>query len=535
MLSRPQEVLVTVSTVCVLVLCTSVAGEQLQFHSEGSLFAVNEVINVKFRLELKPLEEACSQWQKILKDEATSVFAHFTGLGRQRANDTVQDACLLIRAFPGIAQLPYEVRPQRQILSSLAVFSLGSIFGSISDHLFGHSNFEELHIAMTNLHDQFAVLQRHVSRAEAMLTTLKEELKEVNLLSYAEHFLETVQRTSTWIDQLYHAQLPLQFLAGVEPQELFTQLQKHAQARQLMLPFSSFDQLIQLPITFSALPRNVSLMVTLAVPLIRQQFSLYHLIQDEVVVQHKNTTAIVTVDVPSPYLALSSNKAEFATFSSQELAGCYQFHNSHFCRISALYKNMSDTCISSLYHGNFPSIDRNCNLRPVNKDRHLLVTDSSILVYSQDSLAIMQHCENTTVVTKVRGLKHLPRLSRCSYDSVHFYVPPLQTSSGTVTYVVETTWDWHVLGPDFSLEQLPKILDDLRAQGYTPESTLHGLISQHDVLLRNRQEASFNHIWLVIVCAGVGISLLLVLLFLCYVRWSPNFRSVDIGFEMGGM
>lgn len=494
-----------------------ISGEQFQFSRLGKAFAVEDVLMLNLQLHLSPLYSGCQYWRNLVYN-SSKPFSQFSKTGLTRTNITVTHACHLVHSFPAIAQFPSENRKPRQILTALASFSLGTIFSSLSEKLFGHSNFQEIQFNLKHLDDRFTALQEQVDRSERILERLIHEEEEISIFVAADSFLATVREVSQAISQLYDQQLPLSLVAGVDAQAIFSDLRSIAEKRRLELPFVSFDQIFQFPVTFQPDTQNQLLNIQLSIPLIKKKFDVYHLLQQEVVATHRNETLMLKIQTPSSLLALSPNKAEFATFTQEQFEACFNFQGVHFCHINVFYKNMSETCISSLYQGQLTQIDQQCQIVPTFKRWNLILTSSELVVASLDSLTVHEHCSNSSRVFNLKGTHRIPRQRSCSYESTHFSVPARLPSVQVKTYIVDTNWDWTTFGPDFKLTQLHELLNSIESFGIHPRSSIRGMLQQHQQVVKVASQQQFCHDLSITAFVITLTVVLLVILFWIYKR-----------------
>jgi hypothetical protein len=399
----------SVKIVVIFTLVLSATGEQVQFSPAGKLFSVDNVVNVRVQLRLQPLVQSCQQWRSLVQDNSSKMLSLLSHEGISRVNATIEHSCALVHSFPGVAKLPFEgrTRKPRQLLSTVASFSLGSIFGSFTEKLFGHSDFHDVELQVHRMENQLSALQQHVAQAEKTIADLQFQTEEISVIVSADFFGTTVNSVAAAIDQLYNRRLPLQIVAGLDEAALFSALSDHAQQHQLRLPFHSFDQIYQLPIVFEPDVATQVLNIRVPIPLVEQEFSLYQLLQKEVVSTWQEEHMIFEIGLEETILAINKNKANFVVFTAEQLATCFRLSDVNFCRLPMLLRNMSDTCVSSLFQGSFAHIDAKCHLRPSSKDWNLVVTPEYLFVGSLIPLTVHEKCHNASRVYHIEHPQQL--------------------------------------------------------------------------------------------------------------------------------
>ena len=169
-------------------------------------------------------------------------------------------------------------------------------------------------------------------------------------------------------------------------------------------------------------------------------------------------------------LAISSGFKRYHTqFSHTDLLGCHQINNIYLCqRMGSLFKNLSSTCLGSLYQQQFDSVKQLCPLeiRKTEEVVHPLL-NNWFLAFSPEVQTAPIQCRNGTQseIYLQRGINKLfiSPGCRCILNE-HIVTSYLNVKMDSDIIHYEWSWD-RISLDDFELESLAPHLNMMEAAG----------------------------------------------------------------------
>jgi hypothetical protein len=461
----------------------------VRFRKSGMVYTTKRFVHVILRFDVKTLLEGCNQFLNETKSVTT--FDRYT----MEKLSSIKES--LMRECDGIRVGRNNQRDKRQVIAA-AVFAVGTVTGYFSN--------QWLHTHQQHSEDQEVVLlqiAQHQREQELFINKLtgqvKDEMRQLRaeasfavidrLEAVINRFTDHIHHLRVGVNSLYHQRLPKTLVSDETLKAIFLQVNHRAQEEGGVLPFKSMDQFLQFHATIHFNEGFFSAVIH--VPIIDIKLELFQLDQAIVFFPSNHSAGFLSVQPKNGgMLAYREDGPFFTELSPEYLMSCMQINRHHFCTSLTLRRDMTTSCIGSLYLGHLPSVKALCEIH-----HHMdpwfvgASVGNRTILYAQTDLTYRVVCKNSTVTRIARGWSEESLSESCYLESEKFRFYPFTKPVMDLWSIHKFDWDPRVLID-------PLILTDLM-QFRNESSVLKGSAISVETILNRRmmlKKDSYNHL-----------------------------------------
>jgi hypothetical protein len=515
----------------VLVLAEQQSGVKVLFQEKNDIFVAHDVVHLAIVFDLSPIEDQCMYFRQALK----TVVPQFSS--SIQLDDVWFSAAHLVKStcdFQHIHTEPQHSIVKRQVFAAGLAAVVGTVFGLFSlvkinelarrVHSLEASHHDDLHL----LHDyqtRMKLVERDIRAVNHTLTYLVHVAdKQQDIMAklfWMQCFLTQfavvqshVQIVNDGWAALLTQRFPVLWLLPQELPSVFQALVIRAQKMGGILPLQQDADLYHFPASFVVKDKKV--VVFIHVPVVHERMKLYQYIGGPIA---RNNSEFVEIHGEFDHIIVSSKNRVHKEVDLNLLErSCVRMGQMLLCEhLGDLVRQLTATCLGSLYANEVPSIHDCCTVTEMKKTWSTVqLTSDQFQVFTRERTTLFTECHDGSRVSRViHGLEdvHIPKA--CVVFTKEFELRPSSSSTMSVSIV-------HLIQLDH--RRLETALERALIREAVPETHLEvGNGKEADVILAREDERERVHLTqqtLMWICVGLGISLVMIVVtFLVWLGW----------------
>jgi hypothetical protein len=442
------------------VLSSNSTITKIKFEKEGRLFVTKQYLHIILHVNTSVYLDSCKQLGQHASSVHDEILRQFPDAHESQDPTTIMvlkklnsTKLHLQQTCTSVKNIPYGLeREKRQLALAALGFTAGTAFGYFGEELLariGHHHGTEDKIIQALHQDESRLLrvQEEIHGLQGHLRQLQRGLKQSEVLRQLDFFDSCVRDFTTHANLLVEGSIGLyqQRLTShlVRPQQLQTVMREaklYAASVGANLPYQKVDQLYQLPASF--LPSPTGIQAIIHVPLVTREMQLMRLTDAYVLHRERNESALLVIRAPKSLLAYDTTQQYFLELDAEDLTHCLSLGSTHFCEQTTLQRDLTSSCLGSLYLGHLPAVRAECQLIRQRQQWFVLrEAEEKVLAYSARPLPYHQKCSNGSTYGRIlHGLQPLHLPAQCTLESTLFLVD-LSIRPRVVQYHVDAEWD----------------------------------------------------------------------------------------------